>query len=974
LPRISAIEAAAIATYTQRQSGAEVLHPCFQSRRAVESASFMSSPDKSDSAPPPSQLAGYTLLEKLGEGGMGVVYRANQKSLERIVALKLLTPKHAGNTTYRANFIREARAAARLHHPNLVSVFDAGESDGHFYYAMEFVQGETLLHWVQREGALPETLVIEIALCVANALKYAWEREQLIHRDVKPENIMVDRDGNVKLCDLGLAKFFGERGAGDGLSFGTPHYMSPEQARSDTDVDLRSDIYSLGLTMYHALTAQIPFHGGVPSLVMAKHLTEQIPDVRAHAPAASVHIVRILQRMLAKQPDDRYQTWEEVIRDLELARANKPPLCPLIFNGVSTMKRELVAPASTAPTSPPRPVAAPAATTFDVSPPPPPPVPRAKTPPPPPPPAPVEPHQPATAPPPRKRSAATVFLISAAVLFLIGVAGVVGWGIFQSSVINKETDKTIAPKLGADGKPMLPSNKSAAEALARAEEFARAFPAHFAHILPRYQAVAEKFPNTAEAARAEQLLAETRAAQAAAQNPPAGTQSEEEQFQQTRALAEFADAFLAAARRRDYMSAEETARAALDRPDLAQHRGVVQTAQQGAGVLRKFWDGLPRQLDRLRDQQLTLQGVTGVVVEVTSTEIRLDASGMPRALAPRPRSFPLAQIPYADLFHILEHVHHVSDRDAMLGVAWFSFVEGNTPDSERYLKAAERAGEDILPAQLTMHALGAARDIHDAHRLLRDLRAAFAEKNFEKTRAHYNELTTAHANSDLVRRARAELDLISEWITAEIARRIEQEKREQEERERLAAERAAQEERRARAAQAFAEFTKDFRAALSEREFARAQRTVDAAAQNPNLESERDTLQPIADAAQRVETAWKRLPDTFKALVGRQISVAGVTGKVAEISNGEIVIEVREGVSAGIAIADLGEDNSLALAALATRPNHTEGMLDLAWMYFAAGRLNAALARLDLAERTGANVESARKLMLKLSEQRAENP
>lgn len=934
----------------------------------------MSAPDKSNHAPPPSQLAGYTLLEKLGEGGMGVVYHANQQSLERIVALKLLTAKHAGNATYRDNFIREARAAARLHHPNLVSVFDAGESDGHFYYAMEFVQGETLLHWVQREGALPEPLVLDISLCVANALKYAWEREQLIHRDVKPENIMVDRDGNVKLCDLGLAKFFGESGTGDGLSFGTPHYMSPEQARSDAEVDSRSDIYSLGLTIYHALTAQIPFHGGVPSLVMAKHLTAQIPDPRTHAPAASVHIVRILQRMLAKDPADRYQTWEEVIRDLELARANKPPLCPLIFNGVSTMKREPIAPAPAPPASPARPAAVPASPTTDISPPPPPPAPRPKTPPPPPPmppPAPVETLQPAA---PRKRSAAAVFLIAAAVLFLLGVAGVVGWGIFQSSTIHKETDKKVAPKLGADGKPILPSNKSAAEALTRAEEFARGFPAHFAHIIPRYQAVAEKFPNTAEAARAAQLIAEARAAQAAAENPPAGAHVEEAQFQQARALAEFADPFLAAARRRDYLTAEEIARAALDRPELAPHRGVVQTAHQGAGILRKFWEALPRQLDRLRDQPLSLQGVTGVVVEVTPTEIRLDSSGLPRALAPRPRSFPLAQIPYADLFRILEHVHHVSDRDAMLGVAWFSFVEGNTPDSERYLKAAERTGEDIVPAQLTMHALAAARAIHDAHRLLRDLRAAFAEKNFEKTRAHYNELTTAHANSDPVRRARAELDPISEWITAELARRIEQEKREQEERERIAAERAAQEERRARAAQAFAEFAKDFRAALSERDFARAQRTVDAAAQNPNLESERDTLQPIADTARRVETAWKRLPDTFKALVGKQISVAGVTGKVAEISNGEIVIEVREGVSAGIAIADLGEDNSLALAALATRPSHTEGMLDLAWMYFAAGRLNAALARLDLAERAGANVESARKLMLKLSEPRAQNP
>jgi serine/threonine-protein kinase len=945
----------------------------------------MSSEQKSDHAPPPQQLAGYILFEKLGEGGMGVVHRANQTSLDRIVALKLLTPKNAGDSQYRDNFIREARAAARLHHPNLVSVFDAGESGGVFFYAMEFVQGETLHQWVQREGALPEHLVLELALCVANALKYAWEREQLIHRDVKPENIMVDRDGNVKLCDLGLAKYFGEMTVG-GQSVGTPNYMSPEQARSETDIDSRSDIYSLGLTMYHAITAQIPFHGGVSMLVMARHITEQIPDLRAHAPAASVHIVRILQKMLAKNVADRYQTWDDVIRDLELARANKPPLCPLIFNGVSTMKRETFAPAplapiAAAPPTPPPPVPAPH--TF-TTPPQPPPTPRVKTvaPAPPPPPARVEVGAEETLPPtPRKRSAAVVFLIGAAMLFLIGIAGVIGWGVYQSSAINKETDKKVAPKVDADGKPLLPSNKTAAAALARAEEFARNFPAQFAFIIQRYQSVVDAHPNTAEAARAAKLIAEARAAQAAADNPPALppeqiAQAEEQEFQRSQHLAEFADSFFAAARRRDYAAAEELARASLERPELAAFHGIVRVAHGGAGTLRRFWESLPRQLDKLRDQQLTLQNVTGVVVEVTPAEIKLRPNAaLPNtlfgALTPT-RAFPLAQIPYADLFRILDHIHHVADRDAMLGIAWFSFAEGNLPDSERYLKAAERTGEDILPAQLSMNALAAARGIHDAHRLLRELRAAFAEKNFDAVRARYNELTTAHASSDLVRRARTELDPISDWITAELARRIEQEKREQEERERLAAERAAQEERRARTAQAFADFTKDFRAALAERNFARAQRVVEAGAQNPHLESERDSLQTYTDIASRVETAWKRLPDTFKALVGKQISVEGVTGKVAEISNGEIVIEVRAGVSAGIPIAELGAEHSLALAALATRPNNAEGMLDLAWMYFAAGKLNAALARLDLAERAGADVESTRKLMMKIAEPQQE--
>ena len=286
------------------------------------------------------QIGGFAILDKIGEGGMGAVYRAQQISLERIVALKLLSPKLASDPKYTDSFLREARSAARLQHANIVAVFDAGKVDEFYYYAMEFIHGESLQKWVARDGALPEPLALNVALCVADALRHAWVTEHLIHRDIKPDNILVDTHGNVKVCDLGLAKYFGETTliSLSGQVYGTPQYMSPEQARAQ-HVDCRTDIYALGLVLYHALTGQIPFHGGTPAEVMARQLYEQLDDPRDTVPQISVHTVRILEKMVSKDTAQRYENWSDVLRDLRLAKENKPPPIPLIFHGKSSVKR-----------------------------------------------------------------------------------------------------------------------------------------------------------------------------------------------------------------------------------------------------------------------------------------------------------------------------------------------------------------------------------------------------------------------------------------------------------------------------------------------------------------------------------------------------------------------------------------------------------------------------------------------------------
>jgi serine/threonine protein kinase len=268
---------------------------------------------------PPDLIPGYVLEEWLGEGTMGAVYRAKQLSLERTVAVKVLTPHLAKNESYLKRFQREARAVAKLNHPNVVSGIDVGESNGCRYFVMEYVEGPTLLQLLEKDGRLDPMTASKIILQIARALDHA-HKAGLVHRDVKPANIIVmQKSGTAKLCDLGLAKEVTEGGAdtGEGRAMGTPFYISPEQARGAPNIDIRSDIYSLGATYYHAVTGRPPFTGPTPAVIMAKHLTEQVAPVRSVVPNIAHGIAAVIEKALQKSRADRYQDPEEMIDELE---------------------------------------------------------------------------------------------------------------------------------------------------------------------------------------------------------------------------------------------------------------------------------------------------------------------------------------------------------------------------------------------------------------------------------------------------------------------------------------------------------------------------------------------------------------------------------------------------------------------------------------------------------------------------------
>ncbi|MGC4030700.1 MAG: protein kinase [Tepidisphaeraceae bacterium] len=296
--------------------------------------------------PEPVTLGGYQIVQKLGQGGMGAVYMARQLSLDRSVAVKVLTPELAGDASFVSRFTREAYAAAQLVHHNIVQVYDIGEDKGRHYYSMEYVPGENLASLVQRNGKLDPANAVAYTLQAARGLKYAHDRG-MIHRDVKPDNLLLSNEGIVKVADLGLVKRQGQEElktgigsklakvqsadvTGYNLSMGTPAYMSPEQARDAAHVDQRADIYSLGCTLYDLLTGRPPFSGKTAMEVMTKHANEPItpPDVLSKRVPKEVSAP--LMKMVAKRPEDRYAHIDQCIEAMEdfLGTSSTGPFTP----------------------------------------------------------------------------------------------------------------------------------------------------------------------------------------------------------------------------------------------------------------------------------------------------------------------------------------------------------------------------------------------------------------------------------------------------------------------------------------------------------------------------------------------------------------------------------------------------------------------------------------------------------------------
>lgn len=288
----------------------------------------MANPADDSAASSIQQVPGYQILQKIGAGAMASVYKARQLSLDRIVAIKVLPARLSEDPEFVARFQKEGRAAAKLNHNNIVQAIDVGEYAGHHYFIMEFVDGKTVYDVMATKRVYEEKEALRLIIQIARALEHAHAKG-FIHRDVKPKNIMITKDGTAKLADMGLARQAADAEAAEaekGRAYGTPYYISPEQIRGVVDVDFRADIYSLGATFYHMITGKVPFDGPSPTAIMHKHLKEPLVPPDHVNTKISTGIAEVIERAMAKDREVRYQSTTDLLLDLERVQRGEAPL------------------------------------------------------------------------------------------------------------------------------------------------------------------------------------------------------------------------------------------------------------------------------------------------------------------------------------------------------------------------------------------------------------------------------------------------------------------------------------------------------------------------------------------------------------------------------------------------------------------------------------------------------------------------
>jgi len=270
------------------------------------------------------EIPGYEIQEKLGTGGTADVFRAREKSTQRVLALKVLKPEAAQHELTRKSFIAEARLLERLQHPNLVRCHGVARSGNLFFSRLDLIEGATVLELLDAQRRFSEDEALRIALGAAEALRFLGENG-IVHRDVKPGNLMLQKDGRVVLIDLGFAASEATPGAEDS-SVGTVAYLSPEQARGGAAADTRSDIYSLGLSLFHILVGRLPFQGSDDREVLRKQVMESLSSPELKGRGISPHMHYFIEKMVAKDAAARYQSWSELVEDIRAQLAGREDL------------------------------------------------------------------------------------------------------------------------------------------------------------------------------------------------------------------------------------------------------------------------------------------------------------------------------------------------------------------------------------------------------------------------------------------------------------------------------------------------------------------------------------------------------------------------------------------------------------------------------------------------------------------------
>ncbi len=265
------------------------------------------------------RLGDYEVIRRIGVGGMGEIYLADQLSMKRCVALKILHDDIAGDKAYIQRFFHEVRMLAAIEHPGIVRAIEAGYDKGIYFLSMEFVTGSDLKRMLDDGKIFSEADALKIVRELAKTLKYVWDSKGILHRDVKPANIMISEDLEVKLMDLGISKNIKENLelTVPGMMVGSPQYVSPEQAKADKTIDFRADIYSLGATLYHMICGEPPFNRENSVAILAAHLSDPVPDPRKKNRKISLACAELIKKMMAKKRDERFSSWQSLISSID---------------------------------------------------------------------------------------------------------------------------------------------------------------------------------------------------------------------------------------------------------------------------------------------------------------------------------------------------------------------------------------------------------------------------------------------------------------------------------------------------------------------------------------------------------------------------------------------------------------------------------------------------------------------------------
>ncbi len=268
-------------------------------------------------------IGGFKLEKQIGEGGMGTVWLAKHENKNS--AIKVLHPYLSQNEDYIKRFLKESKLTSKLEHPNIVKTYATGQDNNYYYLALSFIDGKSLKEYLETSKTFPEKEGLKVVKDIAEALKYSWNNFKIVHRDIKPDNIMIDKEGNGILMDMGISKSLQEKTmlTMSGIIVGTPYYISPEQASADKNLDFRADLYSLGGTLYHAVTGELPFNATNTMSLLALHKTEAIKPPILRNPQLSRSCSNLILNMMVKNPKHRYDTWDKLIKDIDKAINNK---------------------------------------------------------------------------------------------------------------------------------------------------------------------------------------------------------------------------------------------------------------------------------------------------------------------------------------------------------------------------------------------------------------------------------------------------------------------------------------------------------------------------------------------------------------------------------------------------------------------------------------------------------------------------